>query len=318
MKAVFLDRGSFPKHIDITLPAYIDEYVEYDNTTTPEQVIERIKDADIVMVNKAILNAESLHHAKSVKFIQVMATGTNNVDLDACEAMSIKVSNVAGYSGISVPEHTFAMLLALRRNLIHYLEDIKAGKWAEAEYFCFIDHPIKDLSGSTIALIGGGALGQKVATIARAFGMEVLFVERKQAQTVRSGYVSFHDAIQQADIVSLHCPLNADTENLIGQAEFSMMKPSCLLLNMSRGGLVDESALVNALKGGHIAGAAFDVATQEPMPLNHPLQTLTHCPNFLLTPHIAWASDEAMQTLIDIAIDKIAAFASAGQADTQP
>lgn len=307
MKAVFLDRGSFPEHIEVQLPAQVTEVVEFDNTQA-EDVIQRIAGASIVLTNKVLITADTIKQTPSLQLVQVMATGTNNIDMAACEEQHITVQNVTGYSTISVPEHTFAMLLALRRNLLAYIDDVKAGKWATSEFFCFVDYPIKDLSGSTITIIGAGSLGQKIATIAKAFGMEVILAERKNATQVRTGYTAFETALQKADVISINCPLTNTTENLIGDDEFALLKPSALLLNISRGGIVDEHALVKALQNKRIAGAAFDVATHEPMPLNHPLHTLAPYPNFLLTPHIAWASDEAMQTLVDIAMKKIATF----------
>jgi glycerate dehydrogenase len=307
MKAVFLDRGSFPEYINIRLPAQITDIIEYDNTS-PEEVAERIKDASIVLTNKVVVNAAAINSAQDLKLIQVMATGTNNVDFDACKNKNITVQNVADYSTISVPEHTFAMLLTLRRNLTSYLDAVKAGQWASSEYFCFLDYPIKDLSGSTMAIIGGGTLGKKVAAIALAFGMKVVFADRKGITNTRAGYIRFEEALQLADVISINCPLTPETKDLISDAEFSLMKQSCLLLNISRGGIVDEHALVRAFENKTITGAAFDVATQEPMPLDHPFQMLTKQPNFLLTPHIAWASDEAMQTLVDMAMKKITYF----------
>lgn len=307
MKAVFLDRGSFPKHIQVQLPAQITEVVEFDNTQA-EDVIQRIAGAAIVLTNKVLITADTIKQTPSLQLIQVMATGTNNIDMRACEEQNVTVQNVTGYSTISVPEHTFTMLLALRRNLLSYIDDVKAGKWATSEFFCFIDYPIKDLSGSTMTIIGAGSLGQKIAAIAKAFGMQVIVAERKNATHVRAGYTAFETALQKADVISINCPLTNETKNLISDDEFALLKPSALLLNISRGGIVDEHALVKALQNKRIAGAAFDVATQEPMPLDHPLHTLAQYPNFLLTPHIAWASDEAMQTLVDIAMKKIAAF----------
>ncbi|PJE56980.1 D-2-hydroxyacid dehydrogenase [Marinomonas polaris] len=307
MKAVFLDRGSFPEYIKIQLPTQINEVVEYDNTAL-EEVAERIKSASIVLTNKVVVNAAAINSASDLKLIQVMATGTNNVDLKACKDKNIAVQNVADYSTISVPEHTFAMLLALRRNLASYLDAVKSGRWATSEYFCFLDYPIKDLSGSTMVIIGGGTLGKKVAAIALAFGMKVIFADRKGTTNTRPGYINFEEALKFADIISINCPLTPETKNLISDAEFSLMKKSCLLLNISRGGIVDEDALLRAFENNTITGAAFDVSTQEPMQLDHPLQALTKQPNFLLTPHIAWASDEAMQTLVDMAMDKITSF----------
>ena len=307
MKAVFLDRGSFPQHIQVQLPAQVTEVVEFDNTKA-EDVIQRIAGAAIVLTNKVLITAETIKQTPSLQLIQVMATGTNNIDMGACEEQNVTVQNVAGYSTISVPEHTFSMLLALRRNLFSYVDDVKAGKWATSEFFCFIDYPIKDLSGSTMTIIGAGSLGQKIADIAKAFGMQVIFAERKNATQVRTGYTAFATALKKADVISINCPLTNETHNLMSDEEFAVIKPSALLLNISRGGIVDEHALVTAFQNKHIAGAAFDVATQEPMPLDHPLHTLAQYPNFLLTPHVAWASNEAMQTLVDIAMEKIAAF----------
>lgn len=312
MKAVFLDRGSFPDTISIELPTQISEVIEYQNTQ-PEQVAERIKDADIVLTNKIVLNADVIQKASNLKLVQVMATGVNNVDANACQEKGIAIQNVEGYSVNSVPEHTFSMLLALRRNLVSYIQDVKAGKWSSSEHFCFLDYPIKDLHDTNMVIIGGGSLGKRVGEIAKAFGMKVTFSERKGAKEVRTGYTEFESALKVADVISINCPLSEETKNLISDAEFALMKPSALLLNISRGGIVDEHALLNAFKQQAISGAAFDVATQEPMPLEHPLHQLAEYPNFLLTPHIAWASHEAMETLVRIAVQKIAAFVEANK-----
>ncbi|REG85679.1 D-2-hydroxyacid dehydrogenase [Marinomonas pollencensis] len=312
MKAVFLDRGSFPKSVIIDYPDCVTQIVEFDNTQ-PQDVIPRIHDADIVLSNKVVLDRAAIESAKQLKLVQVMATGTNNLDKLACEENSVRVQNVDGYSAISVPEHTFSLLLALRRNLTSYLEDVKQGRWAEAEFFCFLDYPIQDLANSTMAIIGQGNLGAKVAQIAKAFSMEVIFVEHKNASQIRPGYTPFEQALEMADVVSLHCPLTENTANLLSYDEFERMKPSAVLLNTSRGGLVDEDALVDALTSHKIAAAGFDVASQEPMPADHPLQALTQLPNFLLTPHIAWASNEAMQSLVNIGMAKIQQFSEQQQ-----
>jgi len=312
MKAVFLDRGTFPSSVRIELPAQITEMVEYQSTQ-PEQIADRIRDADIVLTNKVVLNAESVRNAPTLKLIQVMATGINNIDTMACKEQNITVQNVEGYSVNSVPEHTFSMLLALKRNLVSYVQDVKSGKWSSSEHFCFLDYPIQDLHSTNMVIIGGGSLGKRVAEIAEAFGMKVIFAERKGAKETRVGYVDFENALKMADVISINCPLTEETKNLISDAEFALMKSSALLLNISRGGIVDEHALLKAFKQQAISGAAFDVATQEPMPLEHPLHQLTEYPNFLLTPHIAWASHEAMETLVRIAVQKIAAFVEANK-----
>ncbi|MFT2111476.1 D-2-hydroxyacid dehydrogenase [Marinomonas sp. 2405UD68-3] len=307
MKAVFLDRGSFPDYIQFNAPNNSLKIVEYADTKTTN-IVERITDADIILVNKTVLTAEHLSQCKRLKMIQITATGMNNVDLDYCSANNIVVNNVANYSANSVPEHAFSLLLNLKRNLGSYISDVKKGKWSESTHFCFLDHPIKDLANSTMLIVGSGNIGQNIARIAQAFGIKCLFSERRNAQTIREGRVSFEEGIKVADIITLHCPLTAENRSLIGQQELRDMKSSALLLNVSRGGLVDEHALIEAIKNNEISGAAMDVATVEPMPENHPLNQLSDYPNFILTPHVAWASDEAMQTLSNLAMDQIKLF----------
>ena len=268
MKAVFLDRGSFPENAEILLPDNITEKTFYHNSDD-SNVAERIRDADVVLTNKVKISSLQLSQAPQLKLIQVMATGLNNIDLDACESLGIAVRNVSGYSTEAVPEHTFALMLTLRRRIFQYHQDIRNGRWAESEFFCFMDHSIQDIAGSTLVIIGKGALGERVASIAEAFGMKVLFAEHKSATKIRSGYVPFSDAIEAADILTLHCPLTPDTQNMIDADVLAAMKPSALLINTGRGGLVNEADLADALNSGQIAGAGFDVATEEPMPKHH-------------------------------------------------
>ncbi|MBM6550016.1 D-2-hydroxyacid dehydrogenase [Marinomonas ostreistagni] len=313
MKAVFLDRGSFPETTHIPLPKAVTESEFYHNTA-PNEVLARIQDADIVMTNKVVLDRSALAEASSLKLVQVMATGTNNVDIAACDELGIGVQNVSGYSTVSVPEHTFALILELRRNLTRYRDAVRAGRWSESEFFCFMDYPIRDLSGATLCIIGSGTLGQRVAEIGRAFGMQVIFAERKHADSIREGFTEFKSAIAQADIISFHCPLTEQTRHMLDAESFVSMKPSALVINTGRGGLVDEQALADALRTGQIAGAGFDVATTEPMPKDHPLQSLTELPNFILTPHVAWASESAMDRLLAIACDNMSKFIESYQA----
>jgi glycerate dehydrogenase len=209
-----------------------------------------------------------------------------------------------------VPEHVMALLLALSRNLIAWRETVLAGCWQRSEQFCLFDHPIRDLHGATLGLVGAGSLGNGVARLAEAFGMRVLRAERRGAATVRPGYTAFAEVLATADAISLHCPLNDNTRGLIGEAELRAMKRSVLLINTARGGIVDEVALIQALREGWIAGAGFDVVTAEPPPDDHPMldPQLLALPNFLLTPHVAWASRPAMQSLADQLIDNIEAF----------
>ena len=210
------------------------------------------------------------------------------------------------------PAAAMALLLALSRNLIAWRATVQAGRWQQSDQFCLFDHPIRDLHGATLGLIGSGTLGNGVARLAEAFGMRVLRAERKGVTTVRPGYTAFADVLAEADAISLHCPLTPETTGLIGEAELQAMKPSALLINTARGGIVDEAALIRALKEGWIAGAGFDVITAEPPPEGHPMvdPQLLALPNFLLTPHVAWSSRPAMQALADQLIDNIEAFAA--------
>ena len=294
---------------DVRRPAFDHAWVEHARTA-PSQVIERLAGATIAITNKVPIDAASIAALPELKMIAISATGTNNVDLGACRERGIVVSNIRGYAGHTVPEHVMALLLALSRNLVAWRESLQAGGWQRSEQFCLFDHPIRDLHGATLGLIGAGTLGNGVARLAEAFGMRVLRAERKGAVVIRPGYTGFGEVLAVADAISLHCPLTADTLNLIGESELQMMKPSALLINTARGGIVDEAALIRALKAGWIGGAGFDVITAEPPPAGHPMldPALLALPNFLLTPHVAWSSRPAMQTLADQLIDNIEAF----------
>ena len=306
-RIVYLERDSVIA--EVRRPAFAHEWTEYASTT-PAQVIERLAGATIAIVNKVPLPAAAVDALPDLKMVAVAATGTNIVDLDACRARGIVVSNIRGYAEHTVPEHVLALLLALSRNLVAWRETLQAGRWQQSDQFCLFDHPIRDLHGATLGLIGSGSLGNGVVRLAEAFGMRVLRAERKGAASVRPGYTAFADVLREADAISLHCPLTDDTRGLIGEAELRAMRRSALLINTARGGIVDEAALIRALKEGWIGGAGFDVITAEPPPAGHPMVApeLLALPNFLLTPHVAWASRPAMQTLADQLIDNIEAF----------
>ena len=306
-RIVYLERESIIA--EVRRPAFAHDWVEYAQTK-PEQVVERLRGCTIAIVNKAPLPAAAVDALADLKMVAVAATGTNIVDLDACRRQGVVVSNIRGYAGHTVPEHAIAQLLALSRNLIAWRESVQAGRWQRSGQFCLFDHPIRDLHGATLGLIGRGSLGNGVARLAGAFGMRVLRAERKGAPLTRPGYSEFERVICAADAISLHCPLTPQTLGLIGEAELRAMKPSALLINTARGGLVDEAALIRALREGWIAGAGFDVITAEPPPTGHPMVDpgLLALPNFLLTPHVAWASRPAMQALADQLIDNIEAF----------
>jgi len=303
-RIVFLDRSTLVANV--RRPAFEHEWTEYA-MTAPSEVVARLREATIAITNKVPLREAELSRLPDLKFIAVAATGMDIIDLDYCRRLNLPVSNVRNYARRSVPEHVLMLMLALRRNLFDYREEIARGDWARASGFCLLTHTIRDLHDSTLGLIGYGALGQAVEKLALAFGMRVVISEHKHASVVRRGRVRFEEVLRASDIISLHCPLNEETRGLIGVAEFEMMRPSALLINAARGGLVDEAALASALRSGLIAGAGFDVLTNEPPREGNPLLEL-NLPNFILTPHIAWASREAMQALADQLIDNIEAF----------
>ena len=306
-RIVYLERDSLIA--DVRRPAFEHEWVEYPSTR-PEQVLERLQGCTIAIINKAPLQSLTVNALNDLKMVAVAATGANVIDLEACRQRAIVVSNVRGYAEHTVPEHVFSLLLALSRNLYAWRESLLAGRWQQSDQFCLFDHPIRDLHGATLGVIGSGSLGAGVIRLAEAFGMRVLLAERKGVALPRPGYHVFEQVLAQADAISLHCPLTDETLNLIGEAELRAMKPSALLINTARGGLVDEAALIKALHEGWIAGAGFDVITAEPPPAGHPMLNpdLLALPNFLLTPHVAWSSRPAMQALADQMIDNIEAF----------
>ncbi|MDR5760444.1 D-2-hydroxyacid dehydrogenase [Caballeronia sp. LZ035] len=308
MNIVFLDRATLAPQTRLRRPDFAHVWREYPATAAHE-VAERIRDADIVITNKAPISAAALDHAPRVKLVAVAATGTNVIDLEACKARGIAVSNIRDYARHTVPEHTFALIFALRRSLIAYRESVRAGRWEESGQFCFFDHPIRDLAGSTLGVIGDGALGRAVAALGQALGMRVLMAAHKGREGMGSLYTPFDTVLRTSDVITLHCPLTPATRNLIDTPEFTAMERRPLLINTARGGLVNEHALGPALREGRIAGAGFDVATSEPLAAEHPFRALLDLPNFILTPHVAWASEEAVQALADQLTDNLEAFA---------
>ena len=304
-RIVFLERESIRG--TFRQPDFPHDYDEYP-LSAAEDVTARVREASIVITNKVVLRGELLATLPKLKMIACAATGTDNVDLAWCREHGIVVSNIRGYAANTVPEHVIALAMALRRNLLAYRRDVRDGQWQRSPNFCFFDHPIRDLHGATLGLIGRGSLGEGVARLAEAFGMRVLWAERKGAEKVGPGRTAFAELLRQSDVVSLHCPLNDATRGLIGEAELRLMKPEAILINTARGGIVDEAALVRALKENWIGGAGFDVLSKEPPREGNPLLELDQ-PNFILTPHVAWASAGAMQALLDQLTGNLEAFA---------
>lgn len=303
-KIVFLDRKSV--NANFKTPSFVNEWIDYPMTDKAE-VVERLKDATIAITNKVKIGRDEIDQLPKLRLIQVSATGTDCVDVNYCREKGISVANVRKYATSSVPEHVFTLLLALRRNLFAYRNDVKIGSWQKADTFCLLDHPIKDLNNSTLGIIGYGVLGKAVENLALAFGMKVLIAEHKGIEPAREGRVTFEELLSTSDVVTLHCPLTDKTRGLFSENEFRRMKNSALLINCGRGGLVDENALVEAVKNGEIAGAGVDVLSNEPPQNGNPLLEV-NLPNLIITPHNAWASLEAMQVLADQVIDNLEAF----------
>jgi glycerate dehydrogenase len=293
-RIVFLDRSTIGPSVRITKPSFAHEWVDYDRTR-PDQVVERLTGAAIAVVNKVPMRREAIEKLPDLKMICIPATGYDAFDIDACKERGIVVSNVRGYAVNTVPEHAFALIFALRRGLIGYRQDVINGDWQKAAQFCFFSHPINDLAGSTLGIFGEGALGQGVATIGRALGMRILFAAHKGVSGLGPLYTPFDEVLETADVLTLHCPLMPATRNMIAAPEFAKMKKKPLLINCARGGLVNESDLVDALDNGQVSG-------------DNPLLKVLGRPNVIVTPHVAWASHEAMQTLWDQVISHIENF----------
>ena len=316
-RIVFLDRDSVIANI--RKPAFAHQWSEYPATAAAD-AMPRLRDAraTIAITNKVPLRAADLAQLPDLKLIAVAATGTDIVDLAAARERGIVVCNIRNYAVHTLPEHTFALILALRRQLVAYRADIEAGLWQKSDRFCLFGHPIADLAGSRLGLMGYGALGRSVARIARAFGMEVVVFNRSPLPDAAGDGVreaGFDEVLETSDVISLHLPLNDKTRNLISAKELIRMKRSALLINTARGGLVDEMALADALRAGVIAGAGFDVLVKEPPPPDNVLLNL-RLPNFILTPHSAWASSQAMQVLVDQLIANIEAWAAGAPRNT--
>jgi glycerate dehydrogenase len=296
-----LDRESVGANV--RKPEFPHTYTEHESTWTQEEIVDRLKDASIAIINKVPMRADTLKQLPNLKLIAVAATGTDVVDKAYCKENGITVVNIRNYAFNTVPEHVLALMFALRRNLLAYVGDVRQGRWGKVDQFCFFDHPIRDIAGSTLGVVGFGAIGKAVAKRAECLGMCILPFD----VVPQPGLVDFETILKESDVITLHVPLTPETKSMIGAKELKMMKPTAILINTARGGLVDEAALVQALKDGTIAGAGFDVLTKEPPKDGNVLLDL-QLPNLIVTPHVAWASVEAMQILADQLIDNIEAF----------
>lgn len=303
-KIVFLDRATIGPSVSLNKPHVEHHWVEYPATDSAD-VVTRLKGATVAITNKVAIQRESIEQLPELTLIVVAATGYDCVDLVACREFGVTVTNVRGYAATTVPEHVLALMLALRRNLVGYRSDVIDGAWERSGQFCFFNHPISDLADQTLGIVGKGVLGQAVGRLGAALGMRVQYAGRKGDNTPSSGYVPFDEFLASSDVISLHCPLTDMTRNLISYEEFSKMRRKPILINTGRGGLVDEVALVDAVHEGKIMGAGFDVVSSEPMVAGHILESIIELPNVIVTPHVAWASQEAMQTLWDQVVRNI-------------
>ena len=310
MKGVFLDSDSIAQErLDLgklnDLPI---EWTFYPQTTL-EQRQERIGDAEIVLTNKVPMDAEIMEACPSLKLIAVVATGTNVIDIEAAKKNGVGVANVSGYGSYAVAQHTMTLLLALAANVQRYSDDVRAGKWAEQDQFCLLDYPMYELKGKKLVIVGYGEIGQSVAHMAEAFGMEILVASSRPGQD-SFGIVErrpLEELLPIADAITFHCPLTDATKNLIDTPQLKAMKSSALIINTARGGLVNEAALAQALKDGEIGGAGIDVLTVEPPKAGNPLID-SDIKNLILTPHCAWGPDETRQRLLNEVVLNVEAF----------
>lgn len=275
--------------------------------TATKQTAKRIQGANIVISNKVIIDETILVDAPDLRLICIAATGTNNVDLEACRNRGIAVCNVRDYATPSVVQHTFSLILSLSNHLPAYRDAINNGNWSRSEQFCLLEYPISELHGQTLGIVGYGALGQAVARLGEAFGMNILIANRPGEKVMATGRVPMETLLSESDVISMHCPLADNTRNLIGPEELRQMKSSAILINTARGGIVDEEALLAAIDSGSIGGAGIDVLATEPPTANTALLSYSS-PNLIVTPHIAWSSQEARQRLLDGIADNISAY----------
>ncbi len=308
MKAVFLDFATLSRgDLDTSRLERILPGLELHDVTPDGEIVKRIAGCEIVLLNKLRMTRERMETDRSLRLITVAATGTNNVDLDAARERGIAVCNVRDYCTTSVTQHVLAAILLLTHRLREFGQLATDGSWGRSPQFTMLDFPIRELSGRVLGIVGYGTLGRSVAQAAQAaLGMRVVIANRAGAERT-PGRIDLHEMLPQVDVLSLHCPLTAATQNLIGARELALMKPDALLINTARGGLIDSQALADALRARRIGGAAIDVLTQEPPVDGSPLLA-TDLPHYLITPHIAWSAREARQRCLDEVAANIEAF----------
>ncbi len=303
-KIVFLDKSTFPKKINFPKFKFKNTFKGYDFTET-SQLISRIRRAHVIITNKIKLSGKDLSKATNLELIAITATGTNIIDLEYCKKNNIFVCNLREYASTAVAEHVFALILNLTKKIKGLEKDINKYIWQERKVFALLSHEIFELKGKTLGIIGKGSIGKKVTKIAKAFEMNVLYHSvRKNNHNRLSGF------LKKLDILSIHCPLTTSTKNLINSKELNLLKKTAIIINTARGGIVNEDDLVKAIKNGTISGAGIDVTTKEPPNKNHPYYSILKHPNFIWTPHTAWASNETLQEAINQLINNVNSFYS--------
>lgn len=309
----FLDRGTFADSVDWPAPAFAHHWENHHNSAGVER-FQRTANAAYIVTNKVLIDAELIQQNPQLELVAVTATGVNNVDLDACKAAGVHVCNVQGYARDAVPEWVLAQLLSLAQNQTRYRAVQTSSTWVDAEFFHYPVAPIREIGRMTIGILGKGAIGEGVAKRLQAFGTDVRFLEHPGRSEARAGYHLFDAALSQLDALILCCPLTAENAELVSADLLQRLKPGAYVINPSRGGLVNEKDLVAALRSGHLGGAALDVASAEPLRADNPLNAVRDLPNFILTPHIAWSSQEAMTTLMHMTVENLNRF-HAGERD---
>jgi len=305
-QAVILDAQSLGPEINLSAIEESVSHLEVFEQSTTQQALERLADADIAIVNKVVLDADTLQQLPKLRLICVLATGLNNIDLETAKAQNIAVKNVAAYGTASVSQHTLMLMLALANRLPRYQRDVAAGEWQRSDFFCLQDYPTLQLAGKHLVMVGQGELGTEVARLAEAFGMQVTFAARpgNEANDERP---ALDDLLPDADVISLHCPLSEATKHLINQERLSRVKPSLLVVNCARGGVIDEIASLEALRNGKLGGLGVDVLPAEPPREGHPLlDALSEPLNLIVTPHNAWITPEARQNIVSLTAQNIA------------
>ncbi|MCW9056288.1 MAG: D-2-hydroxyacid dehydrogenase [Gammaproteobacteria bacterium] len=306
-QGIFLDVNSMGSDdLDFSLLNQQLKRLDLRSLSAADEIKEDLTAYDVIITNKVNLSRQCLENNRHIKLICVAATGTNNIDLQAAADLGIKTCNVTGYAGPSVVQHVFSLILALQTRLLELTDAVRRGEWSRSPYFSLLDYPVHELAGKTLGIVGYGDLGRAVSRVAEALGMKILIAKRNY-QDDRAGRVSLNEMLPLVDVLSLHCPLTKETENLIDVEEFELMKSSAIIINTARGGIINEKALLNALQRHQIAAAGIDVLTVEPPPEDHPLLSIKSN-NLIITPHVAWASQESRQRLLNEIALNIKAF----------